>query len=315
MPTIITFLHGGINRFRGEAEPIIRVEEQGAPTPPRLIENSEHTISYLLVLNAESGQVERLGFEDYIVGVVAAEMPALFEIDALKAQAIAARTYAIRHVDASIVHEDLNELGQVFMSVEDMRARWGDTFDTHYNRIRNAVLSTEGQLIWYDDEPIVAVFHATSSGFTEYSADVWLTQRPYLVSVYSGFDENATGFLGEAIFTREEFITRLTRHYPDIEFSNESIMSQIIINGFTSGGAVQSVTVGSVTMAGTRLRSILELRSSNFTIREDGGSIIFLTRGHGHGAGMSQTGANFLAQQGYTYIEILKHYYTGVSVW
>ena len=319
LPSIITFLHGGINRFRNNSEITAETPQENivAPIPPRA-ENHTHTIEYLLVLNAETGQVDQVDFEDYLVGVVAAEMPALFEIDALKAQAIAARTYAVRHLDPSRVHIDLtdmSEMGQVYMCTEAMRDRWGDSFDTHYNRIRYAVESTQGQLIWYDNEPIVAVFHATSSGFTEYSADVWITQRPYLVSVYSGFDENVAGFIAEVIFTREEFIARLRNHFPDIQFSNERIIDQVVINDLTSGGAVRNVTVGNETIAGTRLRSVLGLRSSNFSVRQDGENIVFSTRGHGHGAGMSQTGANFLAQQGYTYIEILKHYYRGVSVW
>lgn len=318
LPVVITFLHGGFG-FNGNGndnrEIFIDTVNDEEGMPPNRLEDHTYTIDYLQVLNAESGQVEQLNFEDYIIGVVAAEMPALFEIDALKAQAIAARTYAVRHIDTSIVHTDLNDLGQVFMSINDMRTRWGDNFDVHYNRIRNAVESTYGQLIWYDEEPIVAVFHATSSGFTEYSSDVWLTQRPYLVSVYSGFDEEATGFFGEVTFERQEFIARFRGRFPEIEFSDAKIIDQINIHEHTNGGAVRSVTVGSITIAGTELRSVLGLRSSNFSIRENGDGVIFSTRGHGHGAGMSQTGANFLAQQGYTYIEILKHYYQGVSVW
>jgi len=320
LPVIITLLHGGFGSggysydYRTPIGTVIDEER----IPPHRLENHTHTIDYLLVFNTESGQVDELAFEDYIIGVVAAEMPALFEIDALKAQAIAARTYAVRHLDPSRVHMDLTdmgEMGQVFMTVDDMKARWGNDFNIHYNRIRGAVESTYGQLIWYDYEPIVAVFHATSSGFTEYSADVWVTQRPYLVSVYSGFDEGATGFFGEATFTRQEFITRFRSRFPEIEFSDANIINQITINGHTSGGAVSTVTVGSITIAGTELRSALSLRSSNFSVTESGDGVTFSTRGHGHGAGMSQTGANFLAQQGYTYIEILKHYYQGVTIW
>lgn len=312
LPAIITFIYKGSNT-ENYYETIIQ-----EPSNEILEFDTENTIEIfdnLMLLNSKNGQVEYISLEDYVVGVVAAEMPALFELEALKAQAVAARTYAVRHIDPYQVHIDLNSLGQVYLSIQEMQQRWGDNFDIYYDKISYAVNSTSGQLIWYDYEPIVAVFHATSSGYTEYSSDVWQSQRPYLVSVDSSFDENVPGFISETIFHEEEFKNIISNRYLNIEFSNDRVINQISINERTGGGAVKSITVGNITMAGTELRSVLGLRSSNFTVREEGNNIIFTTRGHGHGAGMSQTGANFLAQEGYTYEEILLYYYQGVSIW
>ena len=313
LPAIITFSYKG---FQGLYQKELSIQANEIGEQYYYLDSNIDTISYLKILNPINGQVEYLNFEEYLIGVVAAEMPALFEIEALKAQAVASRTFAIGNIDIDKVYTDLNinTTGQAYLTIEQMKERWGDNFDIHYDKISTAVYSTKGELILYQEEPILAVFHATSSGVTEYSSDVWQAQRPYLVSVDSSFDESVPGFITEANYTENEFISIMRQSYPDIIFSNEDLINQIVINELTSAGAVKSVTVGNKTMSGRDLRTVLNLRSSNFTVRKENDNIIFTTKGHGHGAGMSQTGANILAQQGFTYKEILTHYYQGVTI-
>lgn len=313
LPVIVTFLYRSVRDLSFKE---ISIQEQEIEKTSYNEEESIDTIYYLKVLNPLSHEVEYLSLQDYLIGVVAAEMPALFEIEALKAQAVASRTFAISELDKDYIYTELNisTTGQAYLTLEQMKERWGDNFDIFYNKISYAVKATSGELILYQEEPILAVFHATSSGFTEYSSDVWQSQRPYLVSVDSSFDEGVSGFIAEVIFTEKEFKSRMKANFPNIKFTDEELIMQIVINDYTNGGSVRTVTVGDKTISGIDIRWALGLRSNNFTVRKENNNIIFTTRGHGHGAGMSQTGANILAQKGYTYREIIKHYYRGVSI-
>ncbi|MCL2564842.1 MAG: stage II sporulation protein D [Defluviitaleaceae bacterium] len=257
-------------------------------------------------------------FERYLIGVVAAEMPALFHIEALKAQAVASRTYAIY----SMMHLDMyefdylriGEIWQAYISEIEMRRRWGNDFDTHFATISNAVNSTRGEILIYDGEPIVAVFHAFSGGMTEYSGNVWAEQRPYLRSVDSSFYRYRSDFESIAEFSGNEFISLLRREFPDIVFDGGDIALQIVINERSGAGYVTRITIGNKVMDGALLRRLLGLRSTNFTIHRELDKIVFRVRGYGHGAGMSQVGAHSLAMMGYNYIDILKHYYSGAQI-
>ena len=262
--------------------------------------------------------IELDDFERYLIGVVAAEMPALFHIEALRAQAVASRTYALYAMGVLGMevfdHSRISEIWQAYISEDEMRRRWGDGFYTHFATVSEAVSSTAGEILVYNGEPIVAVFHAWSGGMTEYSANVWSEQRPYLISVNSDFYSHRTDFEQVLEFSGNEFISLLRQEFHDIVFEGGDIISQIIIDSRSRAGYVTDVTVGNKKMDGALLRRVLGLRSTNFTVSRELDKIIFRTKGYGHGAGMSQVGANALAQQGYDYVRILLHYYTGVQL-
>ena len=248
-------------------------------------------------------------FENYIKGVVAAEMPALFQTEALKAQAVSARTYATRKMYESNTNTIPYDIGQAYITVEEMKQKWGEHFTEYYNKISDAVEQTKGEIMIYDNEPILAVFHSESAGKTEDAENVWQKQIPYLKSVDSSLDKNAPDFEKSISYTFDEMTKSFCNTYKDFSFSN----NQIKILSHTPAGYVQKIQIGNKTLTGREVREILNLRSSNFTVNIENNTVIFTTKGYGHGAGMSQYGAEFMAKEGKTYREILQHYYTGIS--
>lgn len=252
-------------------------------------------------------------FEDYIKGVVAAEMPALFQQEALKAQAVSARTYAVRKMQENATTEVPYNIGQAYITIDEMKQKWGNNFASYYNKISAAVDATKGEIMTYQNEPILAVFHAQSSGKTESAENVWSQSVPYLQSVESIVDENAPDFEKTVSFTYDEIIKKFTEKYNDFHLQKENMPQQIIIKSRSDAGYVQQIQIGNQTFTGKEVRETLGLRSANFTISIENDTLFFTTKGYGHGAGMSQYGAEFMAQQGKTYHEILQHYYTGIS--
>ncbi len=246
--------------------------------------------------------------ESYIIGVVAAEMPASFEEEALKAQAVAARTYAYRQVGNSEIKPE--NIGQAYITVEEMKKNWGNNFEENYKKISDAVNATKNEIMVYDGEPILAAFHSTSGGMTESSENVWSEKLSYLVSVDSHEDENAPDFLSEVKVPKEEFIEKFSEK--GAVFS-DNIQNDIEITERTAADYVSEIKIGGKAFKGSEVRQILSLRSSNFTVSYNEGEVIFTSKGYGHGAGMSQYGANFMALEGNDYKKILSHYYYGVE--
>ncbi len=269
------------------------------------------------VYNPETETNEQTPFEEYIKGVVAAEMPALFDIEALKAQAVCARTYALRAIEAMGQTTDVlpnpSDIGQAYKTKEELKEQWGENFDEYYNNIETAVNETYGEIMVYNDEPILAVFHSTSAGYTENSENIWESALPYLKSVESSGDIYAPQYETSTELSYDKIKELFISKYPNISFSSDSLISQIKINSVSNAGYITSVTVGGVTMSGLDIRGVLGLRSASFTMTDTGSSIIFTTKGYGHGAGMSQYGAEAMAEEGYTYKEILNHYYTDID--
>ena len=269
------------------------------------------------VYNPETETKEETPFEEYIKGVVGAEMPALFNIESLKAQAVCARTYALREIEhMGLTTENLpkpEDIGQAYLSKSELKERWGDNFEEYYKRIEQAVSETSGEIMVYDDEPILAVFHSTSSGYTENSENIWQNPMPYLKSVESSGDTKAPQYEVSKEISYNEIKNMFKNKYPDIVFSEDSLINQIKINSISDAGYITSVTVGNKNLTGLEIRGALGLRSSSFTMKDTGNSIIFTTKGYGHGAGMSQYGAEAMANEGYTYKEILQHYYTNID--
>ena len=247
--------------------------------------------------------------EDYIKCVVAAEMPISFELEALKAQAVAARTYAIRNYDGV----DYKNLYQAYISVDDMKKKWGADFEKNYKKICDAVDSTKGQTIKYNGEIIEAVFHSTSAGLTENSENVWQRSYPYLKSVDSHDDENAPNFQVEKKFPLKNVIKLINNRYKT-NLTVENFFDKFIIAQRSKAGYIKNINICDKNINAMEIRMLLGLRSTNFTFKKDGADIIFVTKGYGHGSGMSQYGANFMAQRGYDYKQILQHYYSGVEI-
>lgn len=232
--------------------------------------------------------------ESYLVGVVAAEMPAAYDLEALKAQAVAARTYALRAMEAG---SDYSQIGQAYISVDTMQSRWGKDFDTYYGKISAAVSATKGIIAVYDGKPILAAFCAASCGTTEESSNVWEQSLPYLVSVSSPEDEENTQTVS---FSAGE-VTDILGGIPEIQSRTEA-------------GYVKEAAAGGRIYSGVEIRQLLGLRSAAFEVKVNGDRVYITTKGYGHGVGMSQTGAGIMAEEGSTYTDILAHYYPGTQL-
>lgn len=253
------------------------------------------------------GQVQEMELEEYIIGVVAGEMPASFDMEALKSQAVASRTYALYKKNNSNGIYDLtdNTNSQVYISKDDMRTKWGDGFDKYYNRVKTSVEETSGKVLTYNGEIIEAFYFAMSSGNTQEASTVFNESRDYLKSVESKYDNSSLKNYEVSIeLPITEFLSKLslTCQNPQIDYIN-----------YNDTGHVEKISVCTKEFKGTYFRTLLGLRSTNFTITI-GEIVTITTKGYGHGVGMSQYGANGYASIGYTYEDILKHYYTGVKI-
>lgn len=277
------------------------------------------------LLLTDSGKVVELSASDYIKGVVAAEIPMDYETEAIKAQAVAAHTYALRMRDVQKSGEDSSLNGadfsddpsrfQAYVSREEFNKMYGDKAEEYWKKCSDAVDEVIGKVMLYEEQPIAAAFHSTSSGKTESAEVVWGNAFAYLVPVESTEDESAPGYLYEKKMTYAEVEEALKKAYPDIVLGGEKA-DLFKIEKTSESGTVTEAKVGSMTLSGVQIRSALSLRSAGFTVsyQEDGDSYTFKTKGLGHGVGMSQYGANEMASSGKKYEEILKHYYTGIEL-
>ncbi len=252
-----------------------------------------------------SGNIVNLSLEDYVVGVVGAEMPAEFNSEALKAQAVAARTYALKK---SLNNTTLTATtsDQVYKTNDQLKALWKDSFYLYYNKVKSAVVATEGVYMTYNGSYIDALYFSISNGKTEDASFVWGNNIPYLKPVDSSFDTNVRGFSKAKSISMSSISSKLG--------VNLNSISQINIISKTSSGRINKINICGKEFSGTKIRSLLGLRSTDFSITQSGNNIIFTTKGYGHGVGMSQYGANEMAKKGYTYQQILTHYYTGISI-
>lgn len=253
-------------------------------------------------------RVEEMEIDKYLAGVVAAEMPADFEKEALKAQAVAARTYLYSHIseaEKGNIAESHN--GAVICTDSTHCQAW--TKDAQ-KKIRQAVKDTKNQIITYNGEPISAVFHSTSPGRTESAADVWGAEVPYLQGVDSPGDIHSPKYISEVQISTEDFKKVISENIGEINWDN-NLFGNIIRS---QSGGIKTIDVGDHTIKGTELRRFLDLKSTNAELEEKEGNILIKVKGYGHGVGMSQYGANYFAREGMSYEEILKAYYTGVDI-
>ena len=261
-----------------------------------------------------------MALEDYMACVVAGEMPAAYEMEALKAQAVAARTYTLRKMRAGGCNRadgadvcTSSAHCQAFVSLEKMKENWGDDFEANYDKICEAVYETRGQVLLYDGQPIDALYHASSGGKTEDVEHVYSgSALPYLRSVDSLGEGEMGSNQAKKEVSYEDFKAAMKESF-DIEISGSVRESVQIVSRYDSG-RVKEIKVAGKSLTGKQMRGALSLNSANFTIGFGEKSMVFETRGFGHGVGMSQAGANAMARQGATYPEILLHYYTGVEI-
>lgn len=256
-------------------------------------------------LKLNTGEIINIALEDYVIGVVGSEMPALFNSEALKAQSVAARTYALKKTSMGATLTATTS-DQVYKTNDQLKAMWGNSYSTYYNKVKNAVLATKGEVMTYNGNYINAVYFSTSNGRTEDPIYVWSYTEPYLKSVDSKWDIGTTFFNATKTISKSEISSKLG--------VNLTSISQISINSSTTGGRVNSITIAGKEFTGVQIRTLLGLRSADFTVSGSGNNIVFTTKGWGHGVGMSQYGANGMANAGYSYSQILKHYYTGISI-
>lgn len=272
------------------------------------------------LLHSKTNTIEEIPLDEYLYGVVSAEMPVDFDMEALKAQAIVARTYTIykieqnqsKHGDAHIC--DNSACCQAWITKEDRFARWNeDKREENWNKIVLAVNQTKGRIITYNGKPINAFFHSNSGGSTEAPVNVWGgSGYPYLQTVETAGEEGYSQYSSELEISKEDFILKMKEKYNDfnIDFNRQDCIKVI---DYTSGGRIKTIKIGNHNLSGVEVRTIYGLKSANFTV-EINDKIKFNVTGYGHGVGMSQTGADSLAKQGYGCEDIIKHFYTGVEI-
>lgn len=262
----------------------------------------------LITINVSSdNELISLELEEYIIGVIACEMPASFHEEALKAQAVAARTFVLNRMSGkeNYTIEDSTS-AQCYQSILEMKQKWKNNFEKYYTKIKNAVYSTEKEYLTYNNKIITAFYFSMSNGYTEYSENVFSSSRPYLKSVESSWEKENKDFEKTISFNTKTFLKKLNL--------NGSAIKTIKILSRYDTNRVKEIQVNNQKFTGVKFRSLLGIRSTDFDISYDEETINITTRGYGHGVGMSQYGANGMALLGYSYEEILKYYYQNVEI-
>lgn len=268
-------------------------------------------ISNMIVrVKRENGTIDKVPFEEYVKGVLAGEMPTSFEMEALKAQAVAARSYVMKKMEDNQKKEyDVVDtvMNQVYLDDKTLKEKWKDSYQEKNNKIKQAIIETKGEYMTYNNEVIEAFFFSTSTGKTENSGEVFQKQLPYLKSVDSSWDEEVSPVFRESNqLSLTEFYQRLNLEYqPNL---------QIHITKTTSTGRIKELNINSKTFTSNEVYQKLNLRSTFFDIVQKGEIVEITTKGYGHGVGMSQYGALAMAKKGYHYQDILKYYYRGIQI-
>ena len=258
-----------------------------------------------ITIYRSNGSVINLNMTDYLIGVVSSEMPASFNLEALKAQSVLARTYALKAKQTGKKLTDTVST-QSYIDIDQMKNKWGNSFNTYYNKIKNAVENTNGEYLCYNGNYIEALYHSTNNGKTESSLDVFGNYYPYLISVSSEYDKNASSYLRTISMPLDTISNKL-----GLSLNNDSVIS---ILSYTDGGNIKEININGNNFSGKKVRELLGLRSADFDISISDNNANITTRGYGHGVGMSQYGANGMANAGYSYKDILSHYYPGTTL-
>lgn len=274
-------------------------------------ETAPETVPLTMRLRVSDGTTEEMDMDTYLVGVVLAEMPASFESEALKAQSVVARTYTRKAYETGGKHGDGSVCAnsaccQAYISPDSYLSKGGT--QEGLDKIRAAVAETSGFVLTYGDELIEATYFSCSGGSTEDAAAVWGTDFPYLQAVASPGEENAAHYTDTVTFTPQQFQTALGTALPGTP------KSWFGTTTYTEGGGIATMMIGGEAYTGTQLRSLLNLRSTAFTVSATEDTITITTKGYGHRVGMSQYGADAMAVAGSTYAEILSYYYQGTTL-
>lgn len=275
------------------------------------------------VYNAKTNQVMKIDFEEYLKGVVSSEMPANFNEEALKAQAVTARTYLLyrlkKYPDGQPEHNGApvctSTHCQVWTSKDDLIASHEEGwYKQYWGKIENSVNSTKGQILTYEGKVIEPLFHSTSGGKTENSEDVFSSSVPYLKSVESPYEGEAPKLHDSVKMTVDEFINKIKSTYGDLNITRDNLKEKVQLGQVSKGGKVKTIYIDGTEITGRDMRSLFNLNSADFSFVQSGDEIEILTTGYGHGVGMSQWGADGMADEGYNYQQILKHYFTGTEI-
>lgn len=265
--------------------------------------------NFVRVKDEKTGNISAIPFEDYIKGVVASEMPSSFEIEALKAQAVASRSYAMYQINGSKNREyDLTNTtaNQVYKNDNELKQIWKEEYPKKINKIKKAIEQTSGEYLTYNSTVINAMFFSTSTGVTENSEEIFSSALPYLRSTSSKWDESSPSYIDTYKFSINDFYNKLS-----LPINNKLEITEV---EKTTTGRTKKLKINGQEINGRQLAKKLNLRSNYFDIIQNGDSITITTKGFGHGVGMSQYGANGMAKEGYKYDEILKYYYKNTEL-
>lgn len=296
------------------------------PSVPAIIagvssDKADMEIEPFKVLDVESGQVLTVEPRDYVIGAVMAEMPISYHEEALKAQAVSAFTYAVRQKQNQASDPELNGADfsndsakyQAYFTPEQAKAFFGDEYDASYKKTASAVDEVFGKVICSGGKPIAAAYHSISGGITESAEVVWGESLSYLQPEVSQADISSPDYEYTVKMTPADMKASILNYKADISLS-ENPAEWITVNSRSYSGTVTDMTVGSSAMSGTQFRSALGLRSANFTVSFENDTFTVTTKGYGHGVGLSQYGANAMAESGKSYKEILNHYYSDIEI-
>ncbi|SHK46871.1 stage II sporulation protein D [Tepidibacter formicigenes] len=286
-----------------------------------VVQNKKIESLNIKVYNSKEDKVETMNLEEYLYNVVASEMPATFNEEALKAQAIAARSYVFYKMEnggdkipqhkGAVVCTDHNHC-QEYLTIDQLKKAHGqDWMEKLWPKIKKAVDDTRGKVLVYEGKTIQPLYHSTSGGKTENSEEVFSAKLPYLRSVDSPYEQGSPKLVSNVKISKNDFVNKFKSN--DIVIS-DNIKKDIKILSRTEGGSVKEIKVGNKVIRGRDVRKILNLNSSDFEIKVSDNYVNIITKGYGHGVGMSQWGANGMANKGYKYDEILKHYFKGVKI-
>lgn len=268
--------------------------------------NKKINLEHVINIKHNNSNVDKVKLERYVIGVVAAEMPATFSFEALKAQAVASRTFIYEKLNnGNISYDNLKyDQGQAYITKDDMKKKWKEEYNNYYEKIKSAVMDTKGEIILYNGKPIKAYYFSTSNGSTENSKMVF-GEEEYLVSVDTSFDKESKEYLNEAEYSVNDILTKLGIN------DNKILIDNI---KKSQSNHIDSIMINGKNFSGLEIRKMLGLRSTDFDIVVNGNTVSIITRGYGHGVGMSQYGANYLANNGKNYKEIINYFYKDVSI-
>lgn len=293
----------------------INMQGISVQTPATTSATPQENIDTVSVFRSNAKKTVEIKFFEYVCGSVAAEMPLSYHEEALKAQAVACYTNALRlkkESEESYHISDDSSVHQGYLTQEQRQEKWGGDYEKYEAKLESIVKSVENQAIYYNDALCVAAFHAICSGKTESAENIWGQKVPYLISVKSNGDNLSPQYSTELVFDKEDFLKYSEKI--GITENVESLKNIIKITKTSKAGTVLKATIKNKEFTGEEIRKAFGLRSSAFTVKTTKTALTFNVTGYGHGVGMSQYGADFMARQGSSYEEILKHYYKGVEI-